>query len=70
MSAGVRDDYEILTIDGMELAGSKEYYIYYGFYQEDMEFIQCIREHTQPLADLHEAVETMRFVERLNASLI
>ncbi len=60
----------LIHIDGMKLAGSTDFYKYYGFYQEDREFIECVANHKRPLTDISEAVKTMRFIDLLNASRI
>ncbi len=58
----------IVTLDGMDLVGSEDFYKYYGFYQEDRHFIDCVREGARPETDIHDAVKTMRFVELLLSS--
>lgn len=57
-------------IDGIALSGHDEYYMYYGYYQENLEFIQCIKSRVQPLTNISEAVKTMALVEMLSNSLI
>jgi virulence factor len=54
-----------IHIDGMELAGSKEYYKYYGYYQEDLEFIDSIRSRKRSISDIAEAVKTMYLIDLL-----
>jgi len=61
---------QVIQLDGMELAGSDEFYKFYGFYQEDAAFIECVKERKQPLADISEGAETMRMVEMLLGSTI
>ena len=61
---------KIVDINGMELAGSDEYSRYYGYYQEDMEFIECMRYRKLPLANIEEAVKTMHLVDLLVKSRI
>ncbi|MBN1934438.1 MAG: Gfo/Idh/MocA family oxidoreductase [Anaerolineae bacterium] len=53
----------ILRIDGMELAGSTEFYRYYGFYQEDRHFIDCVRSGTPPETGIDDAVKSMALVQ-------
>lgn len=50
-------------IDGKALAGSTEFHKYYGFYFEDLHFIECVRTGTQPETSIQDAVESMRLVE-------
>jgi len=61
---------ELQTIDGMQLAGSKEFHRYYGYYQEDAHFLECVREGKQPLTDIEDAVKTFRFVDLVASSVI
>jgi predicted dehydrogenase len=56
---------EIVELDGMEIAGSDEFPRYYGFFQEDEDFIRCVREADTPDADIKDAARTMGFVEAL-----
>ena len=35
---------DLRELDGMELAGSDQFYRFYGFFQEDEEFVRCVRE--------------------------
>lgn len=53
----------ILHIDGMELAGSTEFYRYYGFYQEDRHFIDCVKNGTPPETCIDDAVKSMALVQ-------
>ncbi len=70
ISAAGSGDLKRVHIDGMELAGGKDYYRYYGYYHEDAEFIECVRTRKRPLADIEEAVKTMHLVDLLNNSRI
>lgn len=56
---------ELETLDGIELAGSSEYYAYYGYMAEDAEFLRCVRTGESPLCDISEAVHSMELVELL-----
>jgi len=58
------------TVDGKALAGSDQFYRYYGFYQEDLHFLECVREGRQPETSIADAVKTFEFVDLLNASII
>lgn len=52
-------------IDGKALAGSRDYHAYYGYKQEDADFIHAILSHTRPLCTIDDAAGTMRLVEML-----
>jgi len=60
----------ILRLDGMELAGSKEFHKYYGFYQEDRHFINCVRAGTQPETSIQDAVKSVRLLDMLLSNTI
>lgn len=51
--------------DGLQLAGSREYHRYYGYFQEDEAFIRSVITRTSPLADLTAACRTMRTLDFL-----
>ncbi len=59
---------EIVRIDGKELAGGGGFHKYYGFWQEDRHFIDCVRSGRQPETNIHDAVESFRWVEQIAAS--
>lgn len=52
-------------IDGFTLAGSHEYYQYYGFKQENLDFIHCILSGTEPLCTIDDAAKSMHMAELL-----
>ena len=60
----------ILELDGMALAGSNEFYRYYGFYQEDCHFLDCVRTRTEPETSIADAVKSMRLAEMFLANVI
>ena len=60
----------VWELDGLELAGSQEFYRYYGFYQEDRHFLDCVRADTPPETDIHDAVKSMRLYDLLISSVI
>lgn len=62
--------YGIQEIDGKQLAGSDEYYRYYGFYQEAEHFVQCVREGKEPETNIEDAVRTFELVEMVLRSVI
>jgi predicted dehydrogenase len=60
----------ILELDGMALAGSGEFYRYYGFYQEDRHFLDCVRTGSEPETSIADAVKSMRLAEMFLANVI
>ena len=60
----------ILELDGMELAGSNEFYKYYGFYQEDRHFLDCVRTQSEPETSIADAVKSMRLAEMFISNTI
>ena len=58
------------TIDGKELAGSDQFYRYYGFYQEDEHFLDCVRRGVEPETSIADAVKTFELVELIEKSVI
>ena len=63
-SAGVkRAEYEY--IDAEEIAGSSKYSHYYGYKAENVDFVNCLRNGTQPLCTIADAAKTMDMVELL-----
>ena len=70
MSAGDVGEQVVEYVDGKELAGGDEFYQYYGFKQENIDFIKCIAEGKKPLCDIDDAVKTMEALELLLRSEI
>jgi predicted dehydrogenase len=60
----------ILELDGMALADSNEFYRYYGFYQEDRHFIDCVRTQSEPETSIADAVKSMRLAEMFLSNVI
>jgi predicted dehydrogenase len=58
------------VIDGKALAGSDQFYRYYGFYQEDLHFLECVRQGAEPETSIADAVKTFELVDLLASSLI
>ena len=53
-------------IDGIELSGgNNQLYAHYGYKQEDIEFIDCIKNNKKPSCTLDDAVKSMELVELL-----
>ena len=70
MSSGGVGKQETEYIDGVKLAGGDKYYQYYGYKQEDAEFVDCINTGGQPLCGIEDAAKTMEAVELLLKSAI
>ncbi|NOY82231.1 MAG: Gfo/Idh/MocA family oxidoreductase [Kiritimatiellaeota bacterium] len=63
-------DQGAIRLDGKQLAGSDEFYRYYGFYQEDRHFIDCLKARKEPETSIADAVKSMRLAEMLVAGRI
>lgn len=59
-----------LVINGIEEAGSENFYAYYGYKQEDIDFIHAIATGTKPLCLIADAAKSMELVEKIHASSI
>jgi len=58
-------------IDGIELAGgNKKLYAHYGYKQEDINFVEAIRDGKKPLCTIEDAAKSMRLVEMILAGRI
>ncbi len=60
----------VQELDGKELAGSDKFYRYYGFYNEDVHFLECVREGKTPETSIQDAVKTFELVELLRSNVI
>lgn len=56
---------EGVVLNTQEAAGSDEFHIYYGYYQENRHFIDCIKEDKLPETHFGDAVKTMGLVDRI-----
>jgi predicted dehydrogenase len=53
-------------IDGIALAGgNNQLYAHYGYMQEDIDFVECIKTGRKPLCSIEDAAKSMSFVEML-----
>lgn len=68
-AAGVKGPSEEY-IDGIELAGTKNFFAYYGYKQEDIDFIKAIQEDRKPMCSIEDAAKSMEMVEMLLANTI
>lgn len=57
-----------IVLDGRELAGSNEFYKYYGYYYEDRHFIDCVKSGETPETCIQDARLSMHLVEKFLAS--
>ncbi len=74
-SAFINGDYEsvihingeafVEQLDPKEVAGSDEFYRYYGFFDENRHFIDCVKSGTEPDASFADAVKTMELVDEI-----
>ena len=53
------------VLDGKEVAGSDQNYKFYGFYDENRHFIDCVKTGRLPQTHFGDAVKTMELVERM-----
>lgn len=63
-STGV-GEFKVEHIDGIELAGGREYYQYYGYKSEDENFVDCIQNGTKPLCTVEDAAKSMDMIQFL-----
>ncbi len=74
-SAFINGDYEsvihingeefVERLDAQQFADSDEHYRYYGFFDENRYFIDCVKSGTQPIASFEDAIKTMELVEEI-----
>jgi len=62
------NDQEGEVLEAKEVAGSEELRKYYGFFQENRHFIDCILSKTQPISCLEDSIRTMELVDQIYAS--
>ncbi|HBN82827.1 MAG TPA: hypothetical protein DDZ89_03185, partial [Clostridiales bacterium] len=56
--------------DGKQIAGSDSFYSYYGYKQEDMDFIRFLSTGQKPLCTIEDAAESMEMTEMLLNNII
>ena len=61
---------KVEKIDGRELAGSNNFYAFYGYKQEDQNFINAVLEGTEPLCTIEDAAHSMELIEKLKENAI
>ena len=57
---------QLIELDGQHIAGSDEFFAYYGFLQENQEFIAAVREGRPSACDIEEGVKAFEFAEFLH----
>lgn len=62
--------FEIEELDGVQLANSSKYYRYYGYYYEDLEFVNCIKSGKKPLCNIDSALKSMKLADFILANVI
>jgi predicted dehydrogenase len=70
LSARGAAEENIVELNGKELAGSEEFHRFYGFYQEDRHFIDCLRDGREPETSIRDAVQSMRMAEMIRTRAI
>lgn len=53
------------VLDARQVAGSDEFYKFYGFYDEDRHFIDCLKSDRQPDTNFSDAVKTMDLADEI-----
>jgi len=70
LSAAGIGDQNIAYFDGKEIAGSDAHYAYYGYKQEDADFIGFLKTGQKPLCTIDDAALSMEMTEMLLAGII
>ncbi|MCS7181326.1 MAG: hypothetical protein NZ891_08290, partial [bacterium] len=52
-------------ISTFEVAQSKEVYKFYGYYNENRYFVNCLKEGKEPECNFQDAVKTMEVIEKI-----
>lgn len=69
-SGGIGGEKSVEHIDGKALAGSEDYHAYYGYKQEDADFIHALLTGEAPLCTIEDACHSMELVELLQQNRI
>ena len=70
LAAGGVGGTDRITLNGKELAGSENFYAYYGYKQEDKNFINSVLTGEKPLCTVADAAKSMELCEKIHASSI
>ena len=57
-----------IELDTFEIAGSKDFYKYYGYYHQTRHFIDCVKNGKKTGADFNDAVKTAKLCDMLRAN--
>lgn len=63
LSAGAAGGDSNAYFSGAKLAGSDEFYRFYGFYHEDRHFIDCVKSRQLPETSIQDAVKSFEYVD-------
>ena len=58
------------VFSAIEEAESDRYYRYYGYYNEDRHFLDCVKENSEPETSFADAVKTMKLVEGIRRNSV
>ncbi|MCK5802253.1 MAG: Gfo/Idh/MocA family oxidoreductase [Lentisphaeria bacterium] len=65
LSAGAAGGDSDSYFNGAELAGSDQFYHFYGFFAEDRHFIDCVKSRETPETSIQDAVKSFRWVDMI-----
>ncbi len=68
LSAGGGGKQHIEEIDGLTVAGDDCYFRYYGYYAQDLAFVQAVRDGMPVSCGIEDALHTMELLEMLETS--
>lgn len=63
LSAGAAGGDSNAYFSGIKLAGSDQFYRFYGFFQEDRHFVDCVATRQMPETSIQDAVKSFRYVD-------
>jgi predicted dehydrogenase len=58
----------VIVKDTKEIAEHNDVLYYYGTFQQDRHFIDCIKNNVMPLTNFHDAIKTMKLVDRIKTN--
>ena len=69
-SGGIGGGMDRIVLDGKKLAGSDEFHAYYGYKQEDADFIHAVLTGGKPLCTIEDAAKSMELCEKVHETSI
>ena len=57
-------------LDGKAIPGASAFHVYYGYKQENEDFINAIQTGTDPLCTVEDAAQSMELAEKLLTNVI